>query len=215
MYLAIIGDLVRSRKLSASERRQVQQKLKSCLLTINRDYADELASDFIITLGDEFQGLLQTPESVLIIIERIRSCLGGYKLRFGLGIGSIYTPIEATSIGADGPAYHAARRALDVIKEQARRSEQPSTSIRLEKEDRDTSLMNSLLAQLHFQEEGWTAKQTQIVWGMREADSQKELAQSLKVSQPYINQVLQATGYYTYRSSQKALTTAIQELFHD
>lgn len=215
MYLAIIGDLVRSKHLSASDRRQVQQKLKDCLTLINHDYKASLASDFLITLGDEFQGLLKQGEPALEIIERIRSCLAEQKLRFGLGIGSIFTPIEATSIGADGPAYHLARQALETIKTRMRKSGQAQMSIRLAHERTDVSIINSLFSQLYYQEQGWTNKQQLVVWRMRTAQSQQELAKELKVSQPYINQVLQSTGYYTYRESLQTLSQALAELTHD
>lgn len=215
MYLAIIGDLVRSKQLSASDRRTLQNKLKDVLKRINQNFAEEVASEFLITLGDEFQGLLKRPDQVLVIIETIQSAVAGHPVRFGLGMGAIFTPIETKAIGADGPAYHLARQALDTLKLMARRSEQASSAIRLELGSGNTDLINSLFAQLYHQESGWTMKQQAIVWGMRHVESQKDLAKQLKVSQPYINQVLQSTGYYTYRASQQAVTEAMKELFYD
>ncbi|MGB4438298.1 MAG: SatD family protein, partial [Sedimentibacter sp.] len=56
-YIAIIGDIVNSKKID--NRNDVQIKLKSLLKRIDEKYTDDIASDFMITLGDEFQGLLK------------------------------------------------------------------------------------------------------------------------------------------------------------
>lgn len=210
VYLAIIGDLIDSRHISAKERRRVQQVLKQTLAKINQTYAVDIAANFLITLGDEFQGLLKRSDNVFIIMEQIQADLPTHPVRFGLGIGAIYTPLEKDAIGADGPAFHLARQALDNIKHFARKSEQPKSLMRLESETIASDLINHMFAQIYYQSSHWTEKQQQIVWLMRTASSQKELAEQLNVSQPYINQVLQATGYYTYRASLQAIVKEIK-----
>ena len=82
--------------------------------------------------------------------------------------------------------------------------------MRLESEAIASDLINHMFAQIYYQSSHWTEKQQQIVWLMRTASSQKELAEQLNVSQPYINQVLQATGYYTYRASLQAIVKEIK-----
>ena len=59
MYYALIGDMVASKKLSPEERWQAQERLASALKIINGEFADTIAADFLITLGDEFQGLMK------------------------------------------------------------------------------------------------------------------------------------------------------------
>ena len=56
IYVAIIGDIIDSKKIK--NRNEVQQKLKHVLSKINQSYDDIIAANFIISLGDEFQGLL-------------------------------------------------------------------------------------------------------------------------------------------------------------
>lgn len=58
-YCAIIGDINESRKLE--KRGAVQKIFERAVEQINKTYQDEIASKFLITTGDEFQGLLQTP----------------------------------------------------------------------------------------------------------------------------------------------------------
>lgn len=210
MYVAIIGDLVGSRKMNQPTRNKVHKALKSALEDINQEYASDIAASFLITLGDEFQGLLKESEHLMEIIELIQMAMAEYPLRFGIGIGEMHTPIEKEAIGADGPAFHMARFALDQVKRSARRSEQPKTLIRVESQVIHPELINHLLTQLYYQTSNWTAKQRQIVWQMRQVSSQQELANQLNVSQPYINQVLQSTGYYTYRASTQAISKEIK-----
>lgn len=201
MYLAIIGDLVNSRRMSSSEHSRVHKALKAALADINQDFKADIAADFLITLGDEFQGLLKRSDKLMIIMERITSALEGHDARFGLGIGSVPAAPESDIRGENSPAFLMARKALDTIKHNSRRSEQPKTLARLESEAINTELINHMFTQLYYQTVSWTDKQRQIVWLKRNTFSQKELAEQLGVSQPYINQVLQATGYYTYRAS--------------
>ena len=60
----------------------------------------------MITLGDEFQGLLEITVSILEIIKYIQREIYPIKLRFGVGIGNVSTLINhEAAIGADGPAF--------------------------------------------------------------------------------------------------------------
>lgn len=114
MYFAIIGDIVGSRKLK--DRREAQQRLKKALNAINDHYTGDMASKFTITLGDEFQGLLKDPCNILEIVDLIRFQVYPIELRFGVGIGEMQTEIiEEKSLGSDGPAYWAAREAIQYI----------------------------------------------------------------------------------------------------
>lgn len=48
----------------------------------------------MITLGDEFQGLLNNPAYAIEIVKYIQRELYPVKLRFGIGIGEISTEIN-------------------------------------------------------------------------------------------------------------------------
>ena len=65
-YIAIIGDIKNSKKIQ--DRNRFQQKFKKILDQINIKYADSIASNFTITLGDEFQGLLLSGKYLMDII---------------------------------------------------------------------------------------------------------------------------------------------------
>ena len=86
-YVAIIGDIVDSKKLS--NRNSVQQKLKQVLEDINNKFSEDIASKFTITLGDEFQGLLKNRENIMRIVCEIEMAMTPIQIRFGIGIGDI------------------------------------------------------------------------------------------------------------------------------
>lgn len=69
-----------------------------------------VALPFERTAGDEIQGLLDDPRSVVTAITRLTR-LGGW--RIGLGGGTVDTPVPTSTRAARGPAYLAARAAID------------------------------------------------------------------------------------------------------
>ncbi len=115
MYYAIIGDMVASRELA--NRAEVQRQLKRVLNEINES-REGIAAKFTLTLGDEFQGLIEagsgyTPIHAAIAI---KNAIYPAKVRIGIGIGTMSTDIDPNfALGADGEAFHNARKALNEI----------------------------------------------------------------------------------------------------
>ena len=69
-YYAIIGDIKRSKKIE--NRCEIQEKLKKILDNVNSIYNNDISAKFLITLGDEFQGLLEITAPILEIIKYIQ-----------------------------------------------------------------------------------------------------------------------------------------------
>ena len=113
MYLALIADVIDSKMVQ--ERFDLQKQLEKALQTMNELFGEFLASNFTLTIGDEFQGLLKVDAPVFQMIDTLRSLLTPTQLRFGIGLGEILTDIDPLqSIGADGPAYWNARAAINL-----------------------------------------------------------------------------------------------------
>jgi hypothetical protein len=66
------------------------------------------------TAGDEFQGLLGDPVEVVDVVLRLAR-LGGWSI--GVGAGSVHTPLPESIRAGSGPAFLAARRAVDAAKQ--------------------------------------------------------------------------------------------------
>lgn len=67
------------------------------------------------TAGDEIQALLNDPHSVVAAISTLTR-LSGW--RIGLGVGAVQHPLPASTRAARGPAYFAARDAIDLARRQ-------------------------------------------------------------------------------------------------
>ena len=70
------------------------------------------------TAGDEFQGVLDRPAVVVDVLERLVRA-GGWSI--GIGAGPVQTPVPDSTRAATGPAFLAARRAVDTAKTRATR----------------------------------------------------------------------------------------------
>src|SRR5260370_32990232 len=101
--------MVSSRALSASGRARVQVKFTELIEGLNRLYKADLRAKFVITLGDEFQGLLRNPEIVPQLVWTLEKSFTARPLRLGFGYGNIHTAIKEYAINLRGPALHDAR----------------------------------------------------------------------------------------------------------
>ena len=111
-FVVIIGDIVRSRRLSRNRRSTTQSRLKEVFVTINGRNKRTVITPLQFTAGDEFQGVLQNPGSAPLVIRKVREAIAPVSVRFGIGIGEISTPVSAEPQSMDGPAVHRARADL-------------------------------------------------------------------------------------------------------
>ena len=70
------------------------------------------------TAGDEFQGVLDRPTAVVDVLVRLVRA-GGWSV--GIGAGPVQTPLPDSTRAATGPAFVAARRAVDTAKNRTTR----------------------------------------------------------------------------------------------
>ena len=75
-YVALIGDLAGSRALT--DRAGAQQRVEAALAAANERWADELAANFVVTLGDEYQGMLKRPDHAFEVIATLEGLLLGF-----------------------------------------------------------------------------------------------------------------------------------------
>lgn len=112
----VIGDIIRSKELKPDEREKLQENLQDELGRINKE-SDGLISPHTITLGDEFQAVYQSADSILIDSWKLLEAIYPVKIRFSICAGSITTPVnKKQAIGMDGPAFHMAREGIELLK---------------------------------------------------------------------------------------------------
>lgn len=111
----MICDIKSSKHLK--NRESFQYKLIDTLKEANLKFSDIISSPFIITLGDEWQGLLSFPCNYSDIISFFCSRLDPVEFYCGIGIGQISIhDFELTVNQLDGPSFYNARNAIKIAK---------------------------------------------------------------------------------------------------
>ena len=111
-YIAVIGDLVDSKRITDRYRFQ-----ESFARDLSRVGQSDLASPYTLTLGDEFQALYGSARGLFYDLFAIRAGIYPVRCRFSVAIGEITTPINSKqAIGMDGPAFHEARAEIERLK---------------------------------------------------------------------------------------------------
>ena len=217
-YVAIIGDMKQSQKMN--NRSEVQNKLKQVLEEINNKYIGDISSKFIITIGDEFQGLLGNGVNTMNIVSEIERKMYPVRIRFGIGIGKITTDVnKEMALGADGPGYYKARNAIEYLKDNEKKKQAIAADIRFEVESDNqatTIMLNTILALMTAIKESWSDRQREIIWDMLEhQDSQIGVAKRLKIQQPAVQKSFSIGKYYAYKDALDTIGKALEEIRRD
>jgi len=215
LYVALIGDIRASRKVE--RRSQTQMALHAVLEELNTAYRDSIASRFVITLGDEFQGLLSATDHVLDMIQLIQIRMYPIAIRFGIGIGELSTSIQHyNAMGTDGPAYHLGRSAIEELKANEKRKQARLANILVQAPQCEHSivqLINTALSLMYAIQCTWTSRQHDVVGRMLERKgTQTEVARQLGITQATVQKHLAEAHYYTYRSAQEVLDEAFRRV---
>jgi len=214
VYIAIIGDIIGSRNIE--DRNEVQNKLKDVLEDVNTRYAEDIAAKFTITLGDEFQGLLNAGRYAMDIIQFIERKMYPVKMRFGVGIGKITTDINSDlAIGSDGPAYYLARKMINELKLSEKKNKSPKANIRVTFEHKNNmeALLNTTLALCTVIKNSWTDKQRTVIYDYMEfGDQQKNMASRLGISQSSVQKSIAASNFYNYMDAMNTVSKILSEI---
>ena len=122
-YAVIIADIKGSKKMQEMERYEWQLFLKSAIVQVNENWQNSIEAAFMITKGDEFQGVIHDIPNVHSIIVEIERLLYPLVLHFGIGLGRIQKMGANIPIEMDGPAFHRANSALNHAKKRKNRVE--------------------------------------------------------------------------------------------
>lgn len=195
--VAVIGDLVGSR--TAGDRAWVQEQLLSALQIANAEV--DARQPLAPTIGDEFQAVYATVEDALAATLLVRLALPApLDARFGLGAGDLEI-VGATAYGLtqDGPAWWAAREAVDHVEQRAGRV--PGARTWIEGEP-------MTVAYALCRDQVVTAlddRQKRIALGLLRGHTQKQIAQDEAITPSAVSQHVRGAGI-------AALVAAAQEL---
>lgn len=214
-YIAVIGDIIKSRKIA--NRNEIQAKLKKTLQKINQKYNDDIASNFMITIGDEFQGLLKNGKNLIKIISEIEIAMLPIQIRFGIGIGKIDTEINKDMpLGADGPAYHNARQMIEELKSRDKKYETNHSNIMICSQGNHAqtdTLLNTILSLCSAIKSKWTPRQIEIISCYIDSDkNQYKAAENLGIRQSSVNKSLNNSNFYTYEKAMDTVSSVLSEI---
>ena len=208
---AIIADMVHSRDFAADARRKLQRRLQVVLRDWNHTYADSLLSEFTITTGDEFQGLLKNPIMLPEMIRSLETLLPEVEFRWGVGFGELFTDLTTRAVGMDGPAWHNAREAI----------------IRAEKDNQpggmfvgfgnDDAALSALARFLHYHFYSMTSKQRQIADLLRQNIAVKDIASQLQIEATNVSRQKKTIRWPMLQEGEAAMTSILErfDLSHD
>jgi hypothetical protein len=200
-HIALIGDLVRSREII--DREAVQRRLGGFLDSINRRFADHVSARLVVTVGDEFQGLLRPGFPLREFLWSFEQELGQeHPARFGAGFGTISTDMRTEAVGMDGPCFHRAREALSEAK--------GSGAYLMFKGFGIDEALNGLFALLRDIETGWTDRQRRVIEVLRREGQQTAVAQTMGVTKQNVNSILKAAKYEIYSGGWKGLERLLE-----
>jgi hypothetical protein len=184
--IAVIADIVSSK--AVARRGAFQLRLAKLLLNVGND-AYQLASPYTITLGDEFQAVYRSGQSILADVVSIMAEIHPVRARFSFGVGELTTRINPRqALGMDGPAFHRARAGLARLKKDRR-------LLRIEGDAEKTwDLANHTLGLLSHQMKGWSRNRLLILAGLLRGKSVKEIEDGLKISRVAVYKNIRAAA---------------------
>lgn len=234
LKITLIADMIASRKMK--ERGQTQVILQSILDSVNDRYKENIETDFTITLGDEFQGMVTSVKKAFYFVDLItlqlqlmtkRETGEEIQLRWGIGIGKLATPVQDNgySIGMDGPAFWQAREAVESVRKHndyGRLNEKMVTGTE------DEQFYNSIIRIQNVIRNEWTTTQKETAYSVLKAFHYNEWTnQEVKdvlnadlnesFSDQTISKRIISTNIKQYTSSRQWLAKHIEEwrMTHD
>jgi hypothetical protein len=210
-FFAIIGGIIDSKNIQ--DRLQVQHDMTIVLNMINEKYKPNVSSKFMITLGDEFQGLLKNGEFITEIIDIIEREMHPINIRFGVGVGSISTEINYDMpVGADGPAYYNARKMIERIKKSKSKKMEGKSNVGIEIENELylSELINSIFSMSTVIKSRWTPRQREIIKAYMTCNEvQGPAAALLGINQSNVQKALKTSGYYEYQRAYRSIAKVL------
>lgn len=163
-------------------RREMQLLLERTLRATNQAFRAELVVPLAVTLGDEWQGLARSIEAAFRIDFHVRRALRPHRVRSGIGLGEVTTPVRERTALMDGPCFHRSRAALASAKKR-------SGSATLLDSGRPAldGYVNAIERLLHGVMDDWTDVQHESVLAFLERGNEALAAKSRGVAQPTLH----------------------------
>ena len=125
-------------------------------------------------------------------------------------------PSPDSALGADGPAYYAAREMVDLLHENENKNKRAEADIQFSIYDEysfEIEQINTMLALIKVIEDKWKPEQRLTIWDMIEnGGSQQDCAERINTTQSTVGRRLISGNYYLYKRTLEVLDKAINLL---
>lgn len=201
--IAVIADVVRSRRIAVTERSQLQEDLETFLSRLNKRHSKFVLARFVITTGDEFQGLLSAATPIPDLLWEMEQELR-VTLRVGIGLGTLLTPLHrSAAVGMDGPAWHQARDAIMAAK---KRKKLGGVFVGFDKDD---PLLNGLARLLRHFRDSLVPSQRQTLARLRSLQKQSALVGDLAPTKQAVHERVKSASWPVYQEGEAAFRAAL------
>lgn len=199
----MIGDMVHSTALSAKNRAAAQRDFTKLVASLNRRFRRGIASQFVITLGDEFQGLLSDAEMIPDIVWIIDTEYRQRDVRLGFGLGTLHTPLRKVALNMDGPVLHRAREAVEISRARG------LLGGLFHGFGTHDDVLTGFAQILRHVRHRMTPRQRDVVTLLRDGKTQTGVAEHLGVSKQAVSAHAIAAGWDAYRVAEQGWKTAL------
>lgn len=190
----LIGDLVGSR--AALDRRRLHDRLREVLDAVND--TGEPRTPLRITVGDEYQGTFATVGAAIATALRVRlALLPEHDVRHGIGWGEVTVLADEPRV-EDGPAWWAARDAIEVVAEAEHRAatRRRRTAYRRapDTDGPDPAAVEAALMLRDHVVGGLSDRSVSVLRGLLAGSTQREIADRLEITDSAVSQRVRADG---------------------
>lgn len=201
MYMAMLGDLVGSRRVK--DRAAFNSLLQTVLSGVASEYADQWLAPLTPTKGlDEISGVLVGAERAFDIIVAINEVIWPQHFRFALATGGIDIAVDSGNAALmDGEVFHHAATALARAREQRLPLGLHFTDV----DNRITALIEQLASLRHCIVADWTKAQAGTVRLYRTGVNQAQVAAQLGVTQQTVNGHLRKARWREVTAAERAI----------
>lgn len=196
---ALVGDVVHSRR--SADRRGLHLALSAAMEAVNTRL--EPVTPLRITMGDDYQGAFATVGDAITATMLMRLALAPvHEVRHGIGWGALSVLAESPRV-EDGPAWWAARAAIEQVEAGERRSgrsvrtayavAEAMTGAQVARAP-DPAAVNAALTLRDVLVDGLSERSVSVLRGLIDGRTQRELAEELGITSSAVSQRVRGDG---------------------
>lgn len=202
----VLGDVVRSRNIRG--RTEFRRRIEEGCKRANERFERSIAAEFKLLKGiDELGGVLRTPIDVYDVARTFTEVVRPHRIRLAVVFGEVDVGSQSSDVSKmDGPAFHRADELLSTIEKQKLLFDMETNTGRLDVSVSDE--VNLLLSRRR----NWTERQRETIETYREHGTQRDVAESLDVTQQAVSKTLNEAEWPMVETIEERLRDSLEEL---